>query len=51
MSLLPLKYLKDKKYIKHDYYAMYKQVSERLEDMSLITERNCMEIVNEKLIH
>lgn len=51
MSAITLKFLRDHRIIKAEQYVIYSQVSERPEERTLITERNVIEWVNNKLIY
>ena len=49
MSAITLKYLRDHRIIKAEQYVIYSQVSERPEERTLVTEKNVIEWVNNKL--
>ena len=47
---LTLKYLRDHRIIKAEQYVLYRLISERPEERTMVIDRNVIEIVNEKLI-
>jgi hypothetical protein len=51
MSAITLKYLRDHRIIKANQYVLYRQISERAEERTMVIEKNVIEWVNSKLIY
>lgn len=50
MSAITLKYLRDHRIIKANQYVLYRQISERLEERTMVIKKNVIEWVNSKLL-